>query len=123
MPIRLTQSEASRLGLKAPAGKKTPKTPAVIPWAAWGIPEPTSEFRFCERRWRFDWAWTANKVALEQDGGVWTGGRHSRGKGQIEDMAKLNRAAVLGWKVLRCTPQQLKSGEIMAAIREALGIQ
>lgn len=123
MPLHLSASEAARLGLSAGKAKGRPKTPPpVVPWAAWGIPEPTPEFRFCERKWLFDWAWCEVKVALEQDGGVWVRGRHSRGKGQIADMAKLNRAAVLGWAVLRCTPQQLESGEIMATIREALGL-
>jgi hypothetical protein len=123
MPCRLSKSAAARLGLSPPKGaKRGPKKATPTPvWIAWGIPEPTPEFRFCERRWRFDFAWWG-QVALEVDGGVWTRGRHSRGKGQITDMAKLNRAALLGWKVLRCTPQQLETGEIMPTIKKALGI-
>ncbi len=139
MAIRISKSDAARLGIAAPKGaKRGPKKETPPPlWSAWGIPEPMSEFRFCERRWRFDFAWgifaigfvcgmplmlrTVN-VAIEIDGGVWIQGRHSRGKGQIEDMAKLNRAAVLGWRVLRCTPQQLESGAIMPTIKQALGI-
>lgn len=49
-------------------------------------------------------------VAIEQDGGVWTRGRHSRGAGQIADMEKLNEAALLGWRVGRFTPQQVRKG-------------
>lgn len=84
------------------------------------LPEPVSEHRFCERGWRFDWAWPDHKVALEVEGGVWTGGRHTRGKGFIADMAKYNRATVLGWKVLRVTPQQLETNETLKMLKEAL---
>jgi very-short-patch-repair endonuclease len=51
------------------------------------------------------------KLAIEIDGGIWTGGRHSRGKGQIEDMAKGNAAIALGWQVLHFTPSQVTKGE------------
>src|SRR5262245_37505838 len=75
-----------------------------------GLPEPTAEFAFAlaqGRRWRFDWAWPAFRVALEIDGGVWTGGRHTSGKGFLGDMRKLNAAATEGWLVLRCLPREL----------------
>ena len=79
--------------------------------ARYGIPEPETEYRFAApRRWRFDFAFLAGKVALEVDGGVWTNGRHTRGLGYLRDIEKLNRAAVLGWRVIRCTPQTLISG-------------
>lgn len=73
-----------------------------------GLPEPVAEYRFdVTRRWRFDWAFPVEKIALEQDGGIWTRGRHVRGKGVLNDMAKLNAAAIQGWCVLRVTPDQL----------------
>ena len=37
---------------------------------------PEREFRFCERRWRFDFAWPSHKVAVEIDGGIFIHGRH-----------------------------------------------
>jgi hypothetical protein len=46
-------------------------------------------------------------VAVEVQGGIWTQGRHSRGKGMLADMDKLNNAQILGWKVLYVTPKQL----------------
>ena len=71
-------------------------------------PDAVAEFRFHPvRRWRFDLAVPSAKVAVEIDGGVWTGGRHSGGKGQIKDMEKMNAAAIAGWRVLHFTPQQL----------------
>lgn len=68
---------------------------------------PVEEYRFHEkRRWRFDFAWVDLKVAVEIDGGRWKvgGGRH----GSDADMEKLNTAQIMGWIVLRFTPQQVK---------------
>ena len=87
-----------------------------------GLPEPVPEHRFDpERRWRFDWAWLEAGVALEREGAVWVNGRHTRGSGFIKDMEKYNRAAVLGWKVIRATPQQIDSGEILDTVKAAIG--
>jgi hypothetical protein len=96
-------------------------TIALAYFAASGLPEPEPELRFHPtRRWRFDYGWREQKVALEVDGAVFTQGRHTRGAGVLKDMEKLNAAAVLGWRVLKCTPKQLCSGEIMPTLREAL---
>ena len=73
-----------------------------------GLPEPEPEYRFAApQRWRFDWALPQHKVALEVEGGAWTQGRHTRGKGFVNDMAKYNAAVLAGWKVLRVTPSEL----------------
>lgn len=62
------------------------------------------EYRFCERKWRFDYAHPGLKIAVEIEGGIWINGRHIRGRGYKNDMEKYNRAQVLGWKVLRYEP-------------------
>jgi very-short-patch-repair endonuclease len=68
----------------------------------------TKEFRFHPtRKWRFDYCHFDSKVAIEVDGGVFTQGRHTRGKGFIGDMEKLNNAAMLGWSILRFQPSTL----------------
>lgn len=73
------------------------------------LPPGIPEFRFTfPRRWRFDLAWPAFKVAVEQEGGVWTRGRHSRGAGMVKDMEKYNHAQLLGWRVFRFTPSQVR---------------
>jgi len=72
------------------------------------LPAPTSEYRFHPtRKWRMDYAWPEQRVALEVDGGIWHGGRHTRGAGWLKDTEKLNAAASMGWRLLRCTPAQL----------------
>jgi len=72
------------------------------------LPEPETEVSFHpSRKWRFDYAWPAAKIALEVEGGVWTQGRHTRGSGFVKDMDKYNAAAVLGWRVLRVMPDRL----------------
>jgi very-short-patch-repair endonuclease len=72
------------------------------------LPIPEKEYRFCpERRWRFDYAYPDVKIAIEQEGGAYSGGRHTRGSGFIKDMEKYNKAVMLGWRVLRYTPDQM----------------
>ena len=87
------------------------------------VPVPMEEFRFSPvRRYRFDFAWEPEKVAVEVEGGVWVRGRHTRGKGYESDCEKYNLAQRLGWLVLRYTPEMVKDGraieEIAATLRE-----
>lgn len=85
------------------------------------LPEATPEYRFHgTRKWRFDYAWPRWKVALEVEGGVWTGGRHTSGVGFAKDIEKYNHAAAMGWLVLRCEPKNLNKAETFAYIKAAL---
>jgi hypothetical protein len=71
-------------------------------------PEPKHEYRFHpERRWQFDFAWPGAMAAVEVEGGIWSKGRHVRGNGYEDDCKKYNAAALLGWRVFRCTPGML----------------
>ena len=79
------------------------------------------EYKFCpERRWRFDYAWPSLKIALEVEGGIWTGGRHTRGKGFLGDLEKYSEAAVRGWCVLRVTPDTLITMDTIELLRRAM---
>lgn len=79
------------------------------------------EFKFHPtRRWRFDYALPEHKIALEVEGGVWTGGRHTSPKGFLGDMEKYNTATLMGWRVFRTTPQELYSASTLAMLREAI---
>jgi very-short-patch-repair endonuclease len=85
------------------------------------IPVPVCELRFHPtRKWKFDYAWTYLKVVLELEGGAYAGhGHRSVGK-FLADMEKYNTAAMMGWKVLRCTTTQMESGEAFEMVHKAL---
>ena len=79
------------------------------------------EYKFhSDRRWRFDFAWPSQKIAVECDGAIWAGGRHLRPQGFINDCEKCNEAAILGWKVLRVTPEHIKNGKAINWINNLL---
>lgn len=69
------------------------------------------EFRFdANRKWRFDWAIPDKKIAVEFEGGVFEKkGGHTTAKGYTKDTEKYNRAAQLGWIVLRYTALNYKN--------------
>ena len=82
------------------------------------LPMPEAEYRFHPtRKWRFDWAFPANMLAVEIEGGVWTRGRHTRGSGFKGDMEKYNEAAIMGWRILRFTPDELNRGVAALVIK------
>lgn len=63
-----------------------------------GCPLPEREYAFFDsRRWRFDFAWPAIKLAVEIEGR----GRHQTVVGFRNDCEKYNTAIAEGWRVLR----------------------
>ena len=73
---------------------------------------PEREYLFDEtRKYRFDFAWPNLKVAVEIEGGTWSGGRHTRGAGFTQDCKKYNLAAASEWLVFRFTTEMVQSGE------------
>nr|WP_319537246.1 hypothetical protein [uncultured Vibrio sp.] len=88
---------------------------------AMGLALPEKEYRFHEtRRWRFDFAYPEQQLAVEVEGGTWAGGRHTRGSGYEKDCEKYNEAALRGWSVLRFTGSMIKSGRAVETLKEAL---
>lgn len=86
-----------------------------------GIAHFTREYRFAPpRRWRFDFAWILDNLAVEIEGGTWIQGRHNRGSSIAKDLEKYNAAALAGWRVLRYTSQQAIDGTAINEVLEAL---
>lgn len=100
-----------------------------------GLPLPDPEARFHpKRKWRFDWAWPEQRIALEVEGGLFgtgekcsacgqrSGGAHGAIKGRKRDLEKYNEAAALGWRVLRCTPEDLYAPGTLELLQRALSV-
>jgi hypothetical protein len=86
-----------------------------------GLPRPVTEHKFHDdRKWKFDFAWVEQLVALEVEGGIWIVGRHNRPVGMLKDMEKYNAAAVLGWRVLRCQPKDLCTTDMALTVTKTL---
>lgn len=86
-----------------------------------GIKGWLPEFRFAAPRlWRFDFAFPAQRLAIEVDGAAWAHGRHNRGRGMAADNEKLNEAIARGWRVLRGTTEQAEDGTLLSYVRRCL---
>jgi hypothetical protein len=96
------------------------------------------EYRFAPpRKWRADFAVVLFRhpsepsyaapdqvdLLIEVDGGAFIAGRHSRGTGVEKDAEKQSAAAILGYRVIRCTPRQVENGLALSWIRQALGLE
>lgn len=110
------------------APKRIPRAPSALEERFWwlcrtsgAVPMPAREFKWHpERRWRFDFAWPSERIAVECEGGVWSGGRHTRGQGFTDDCEKYSEAAAAGWLVIRATKAQIDSGQAIAWAAKAL---
>lgn len=85
-----------------------------------GLP-PVEEHRFAPpRKWAFDFAWPDLLLAVEIEGGTYSRGRHVRPQGFQNDCEKYNEATRLGWRVLRFTAKDVKSGAAVDSVIETL---
>lgn len=121
--------------------------------AAWGLPKPIREVSVClNRGWKFDFAWLEDleatgtveqpiikgfrtKVALEIQGGIYGRGKpcptcrrkpvgaHSSIRYMKEQIDKYSEAAILGWRVIQCLPEDVESGAVFPLLRRALGLE
>jgi len=115
----VTTAEALRLIAKS---KRTALEDRLLAdLAKLGLPVPEREYQFdLLRKWRFDFAFTDRCIAIECDGGTFSGGRHVRGDGYQRDAEKFNAASLQGWVVLHYTGAMIRSGEAAREIAEAL---
>jgi len=80
-----------------------------------------TEFKFCQhRKWRSDFLIIGTKILVEVEGGTWSGGRHTRGKGYEQDCEKYSWAASNGWTVLRYTTKQVNAGNAILGVLAAI---
>lgn len=100
-------------------------------YAEHGIDLVPEHYFHPERRWRFDFVVKSKalhskdndvKVAIEVDGGLFSGGRHSRGAGAVKDMEKLNTALTLGWRVVRTTPQDVCMIDTVEIVKKVIEV-
>ena len=52
------------------------------------------------RDWKLDFAWVEERLAVEIQGGAWTGGGHNTAKGQHSDYCRHNELTRRGWRIL-----------------------
>lgn len=131
--MRLSRQQAAALGIGTGsaatkrggggAGKATIAASLVAGYCrAQGYPEPVPEYEFHpSRKWRFDLCWPSLMLAVEFQGGSWTGGRHTRPKGFADDCEKFGEAAVMGWRVLPVTYAQVRAGLLWAWLDRLMG--
>ena len=83
-----------------------------------GISGWEREYRFHPpRKWRLDFAWPAELVAIEVDGGTWVQGRHNRGSSIEKEFEKFNTAVCDGWRVIHCTSDMVQRGAVVPLLR------
>ena len=115
--------------------KSAPPLAAIFPGLclAHGLAEPVDEFQFAPpRKYRFDWCWPERHIALEIEGGLFGVGPpckvcgrrgpagHISTTGLLRDVGKYNLAAIHGWRIIRCTPSEVKDGSVFATLSQAM---
>ena len=71
------------------------------------------------RRWRLDFLVEGTKIAVEVQGGIWSGGRHTTGAVEKE-YEKENTALLMGYKILKVTAKHIRSGQALEWVETML---
>lgn len=70
------------------------------------------EYKFLEgRKFRFDFAYPDEHIAIELEGGIYSKGGHSSISGITRDIEKGNLATLAGWHLYRFTSKMVYDGE------------
>jgi len=111
--------KAAKKPAKSPAKRSHLEVRWIREWKRQGGPELVEEFMFHPtRKWHADFAHLESKLLIEIEGGAY-GGRHTRGKGFVEDLDKYASAWLHGYTVLRIGAHQVK-GYVIRAVIERL---
>jgi very-short-patch-repair endonuclease len=114
---------AKKAGSSVPGPGSRLESEFALQLRAHGVTGWTREFRpIPTRRFRVDFAFVDQKIACEMDGGTWSGGRHTRGKGFEIDCEKRNLLQLAGWLTLHFTDKHLKDGSAIEMTKRALGL-
>ena len=92
--------------------------------SATDLPTPERQYRFhAKRRWLFDFAWPACRLAVEVEG-LTHGqrGRHQTFIGYHRDCEKYNAALLDDWRVLRFSQRHVREDSAVPVIRQALAL-
>ena len=83
-----------------------------------GLPTPEREYKFHPHRdFKADICWPGIKFIVEVDGGQWLEkGGHTTGTGFERDRRRDCEAFVLGFKVVRVTPDMIEEGYAIKVI-------
>lgn len=76
------------------------------------------------RKFRFDFAWPDDdrKLAVEVEGGIFTGKAHGSVSGILRDVEKYDLAMLAGWRILRVTPTMIDDGTALEMLEQAWGM-
>ena len=89
------------------------------------LPPPVRQFKIRNpntgRDWRLDFAWAEELLAVEIQGGAWTGGGHNTALGQQKDYIRHNHLTWKGWRVLYFNTPMLKHmADVVEEVAEVL---
>ena len=89
------------------------------------LPEPVCEYQFHEtRKWRFDFCYVQERVAIEYQGLNWKrdgdNSGHQSVAGLMRDFEKFTEASLMGWKLILITAESVNSGQAVEWVRLAL---
>lgn len=84
------------------------------------LPEQQVQFH-PDRKWRIDFMWPKQGLAVEINGGTWGGG-HSRGAAVAKEYEKLNTLNLWGYRVLVFDTVMVNDGTAGEVTRAALAL-
>jgi very-short-patch-repair endonuclease len=100
------------------------KLPFITQCKIHGLPTPELEYKFLPgRKFKVDYYFPSFRLAVEQEGAVWTQGRHNHPTGFLKDKEKYNLLAIEGISLLRFTPTEMLDGTAIKAIIEFVARQ
>lgn len=72
------------------------------------------------RKWRLDFCFPDQMLAVEVEGATYANGRHTRGSGFHEDCIKYAELAIMGYRLIRLDSKMVEDGSGLSFIERAL---